>query len=145
MEFVRHTSVLEHSTNSFKPNCEEKYDKNPQRINHSLHSPRCCGCGCGCCCCGCRCCCWQMQYQVQSCSHCTAWPVFVSSPFLHRCLFGLTLGFCDPNTVARLFGCPSGCSPDSAPPSGAAHVRSRVFPHPTVVLIHFSCRLLPVF
>ena len=54
------------------------------------------------------------------------------APFLSLslCLFGWILGLFDPSTVASLFGCSSGCSPDPAPSSGTAHARSVVYPDP---------------
>ena len=54
----------------------------------------------------------------------------------------ITLGLSDPLFVAGLFGCLSGCSPDSTPPSGGAHVWSVFDSDPPCVLppCHVSVR-----
>ena len=63
------------------------------------------------------------------------------SPFLQRCLFGLTLGLSGPNTVASLFGCPSSCSPDSSAPSRLwrCTCSTRGLSAPTRLLSSTSC------
>ena len=59
-------------------------------------------------------------------------PLLFLVPFSLSSLF--TLGLSDPLFVAGLFGCLSGCSPDSTPPSGATHVWSVIDSDPPCVL-----------
>ena len=91
-----------------------------------------CGCCCCCCsrCCVCTCSGWRAQKDVQSVFTSLLALSFWSSvspfSFLTFCLLGWTRGLSDPVTVASLFGCSSGCSPDWAPSSGVAHAGSVV-------------------
>ena len=111
----------------------------------------CCGCYCGycwCCCC-CRCCCRQMQHWVQRAFIAlSAVSVSLSPfPFLALSLIGLTLGLSNPVSIASLFGCSCGCSPDSAPSFGASHAGLRLHfllppfftPFWRLTLFFFSC------
>ena len=57
------------------------------------------------------------------------------------------MGLFNPVIIASLFGRSSGCSPDSAPPSGAAHAGSVVNPDPPCLSPprHVSVRHITVF
>ena len=72
------------------------------------------------------CFCRQMHDYVQSMftarSGCSLSPF----PFLSFCLFYFVSGLSDPVTITSFFSCSSGCSPGSAPCSGAAHAGSVV-------------------
>ena len=86
-----------------------------------------------------------MQHDVQSvftAPFVLSFSSFFSSPLFTLCLFGKTLGLFDPFTVASLFGCPSGCSPDSSTPSRRPHVWSAVHTDPPCVFppCHVSIR-----
>ena len=117
----------------------------------SLELPCCCDCWCCCwCCCWycclccCSCCChfWQVQHDVQSVFTALSFslsPFLSPSPFLSLCLIGFASGLSDTITVASFFGCPSGCSPDHAPSSGAAHAGSVVNPDPRCLVHHVVC------
>ena len=56
------------------------------------------------------------------------------SPFLSLCLFGEARGPFDPIVIPSLFGCYSGCSPDSSTASRRPHVWSAVHTDPPCVL-----------
>ena len=67
-----------------------------------------------------------MQHQLQSVVTAQSCLFLSLSPFttLSFYLFDFVLGLSEPVSIASLFGCSSGCSPDSAPSSGAMHVGS---------------------
>ena len=106
---------------------------------------------CGCCCCCCwGCCVCEVEDDVQ----CVA--IFsprrsllpcLSSPCLTLCLFGKALGLSDPGIVSSLFGCSSGCSPDSSTASRRPHVWSAVHTDPPRVFppCHVSIRHIIFF
>ena len=55
---------------------------------------------------------------------------FLLSNFSSLCLFGLALSLSDTFSIAGFVSHPSGCSPDPAPSSGAAHAGSNIDPDP---------------
>ena len=81
------------------------------------------------CCCWCCCfsaCSGKVEYDVQYvCVALSGLSLSLSSsPRLLLCLFGWAPGLFDPVVITSLFGCSSGCSPDSSTPSRRSHVRS---------------------
>ena len=106
----------------------------------SLQRPGRCGCGCRCCCCCCCCCggcgCLAGAARCAECFHCIVlsfFLFFLFFPISPPLLFGKAPGLFDPVVVASLFGCPSGCSPDSSTPSRRPHVWSAVHTDPPCV------------